>query len=192
MHFNDRGTGGNEVQETWRYGPCTFVMDLLCGDSDTKWLMRATELDSHIPQLIIHNLDHCLAVACENLNYSSATRCRLYRRAELLGLARRIAVGNTGFRFRKSTCTLLAEVKEYVAKCAVRTVVLVKMLALRYVSPCWLENTWRCFEESPPFRNSDLEHAGNKKVRTFGNHYRMTWHDTPTRREQSRFKLQVA
>jgi hypothetical protein len=94
-------------------------MDLLCGHSDTKWLMRATELGSHIPQLIIHNLDLCLSVACENLNYSSASRCRMSGRAELVGPVRRIAVGHTSFRSRKNTSTLLAEVKEYVAKCEV-------------------------------------------------------------------------
>jgi hypothetical protein len=33
-----------------------------------KWLVRATELDSDIPQLIIHNLDLCLTAACENMN----------------------------------------------------------------------------------------------------------------------------
>jgi len=149
-------------------------MDLLCGDSDTKWLMRATELGSHIQQLIIHNLDICLTVACENLNYSSASRCRKSRRPELVGPARRIAFGHTGFCSRKNTSTLLADVKGYVAKSEVRTVVLVKMLGLRYITPCWLENTWQSFEESPPFRNSDLEHAGNKKERDFGNHYRLT------------------
>jgi hypothetical protein len=190
MHFNDRGTSEKEVQKTWRYGPCTFVMDLLCGDSDTKWLMRATELSSHIPQLIIHNLDLRLTVACEDLNYSSPSRCRMSR--QIFWPARRIAVGHTGLRFRKSTSNLLAEVKGYVAKSEVRTVLLVKMLALRYVTPCWLENTWRCFEESRPFRNSDFEHAGNKKVRNIGNRYRLTWHDTPTRREQTQFKLPSA
>ena len=106
-------------------------MDLLCGASDMKWLMRVTELGSHIPQLIIHNLDLCLTVACENLNCSSASRRRMSRRAELLGPARRIAVGHTSFRFRKNTSTLLAEVKEYVARSEVRTVVLVKVLTLR-------------------------------------------------------------
>jgi hypothetical protein len=99
-------------------------MDLLRGDSDTRWLMRATELGSHIPQLIIHNLDLCLSVACENLNYSSASRCRMSRRAEPVGPARRIAVGHTSFRSRKNTSTLLDEVKVYVAKCEVGTVVL--------------------------------------------------------------------
>lgn len=58
------------------------------------------------------------------------------RRAELLGPATRIAVGHTGSLFRKSTSTLLTEVKEYVAKSQVRTVVLVKVLALRYVTLC--------------------------------------------------------
>ena len=111
-------------------------MDLLSGDSDTKWLLRATEVVSHIPQLIIHNLDLCLTVVCENLNYYSASRCRMSRRAELLGPATRIAVGHVGSRFRKSTSTLPAEVKEYVAKSLVRTVVLVKMLSLRYVMLC--------------------------------------------------------
>ena len=139
MYFNSRGTGEKEVQKTWRYGPCTFVMDLLCGDSATKWLMRATELGSHIPQLIIHNLDLCLTVACENLNYSSASRCRMSW--QLLGPARRFAVGHTGFRFGKSNSTLLAEVKDYVANSEFQAVLLVKMLALRYVTPCWLENT---------------------------------------------------
>jgi len=136
MYCNNKGTGENEVQKTWRYGPCTFVMDLLCGDSDTKWLMRAAELGSHIPQLIIHNLDLCLTVARENLNYSFASGCWMSRRAELLRHARHIAVGHTGFRFRKSASTLLAEVKEYVAKSEVRIVVLVKMLALLFFWPC--------------------------------------------------------
>lgn len=153
-------------------------MDLLCGASDTKWLMRATELSFHMPQLIIHNLDLCLTVACENLNYSYAARCRMSRRAELLGHARHIVVGHTGFRSRKSISIFLPEVKVHVAKYEVRTEVLVKTLNLRYVAPCWLQNVRRCFEESHPFRNSDLEHAGNKKVRNFGNHcwLILAWH----------------
>jgi len=111
-------------------------MDLLCGASDTKWLMRATELSSHILQLIIHNLDLCLTVAYENLNYSSASRCRMSRRAEFLGPARRIAVGHNGFRSRKNAIIFLLKVKEHVAKSEVRTEVLVKILTLRYVTPC--------------------------------------------------------
>ena len=132
MYSDNRGTGENDVQKAQRYGPCTFVMDLLCGASDTKWLIRATELGSHIPQLINLNLDLCLTVACENRNYSSASRCRMSRLKELLGLARRIAVGHIGFHLGKSTSMLLAEVKEYFAKSEVRTVVLVKILDLRY------------------------------------------------------------
>jgi hypothetical protein len=96
----------------------------------------ATELDSDIPQLFIHNLDLCLRAACENLNHSSASICRSFRRANILGPAELCAVGHTGFRFRKQhQCfSFCNKSKVYGARFEVRTVVLVKIEVFRYVT----------------------------------------------------------